>query len=223
MRPKVILSNAVSLNGSLTGFFVDFSVYYSTVLSHSPDAMLVGADTVLAARIEIPPEEESDFRKRPVFPDEKRPWWVLVDSRGRLSPVLHFFRRMEYIRDIIILVSEETPREYIHFLKEREYEIINVGRKRVDLSKALELLYRDYGVKTLVTDTGETLDTALLESGLVDEISLVIVPTLSTETNVLLYRSRSGKSGPIALSLLECERCEGGHLHLLYEVKNKEE
>jgi 2,5-diamino-6-(ribosylamino)-4(3H)-pyrimidinone 5'-phosphate reductase len=98
----VILSNAVSPNGSLTGFPVDYGVYYPLMLSYKPDAVLVGADTVLAAPVKIPLEQESDRLRRPSEQGETRPWWVIVDSRGRLPSILHFFRRMEYVREIIV-------------------------------------------------------------------------------------------------------------------------
>lgn len=216
MRPRIILSNAISPNGSLTGYGVDYGVYYPLLLSYRPDAVLVGADTILAAPVTIPPAEEGDFKKRPARPDETRPWWVVVDSRGRLAPVLHFYRRMEYTRDIIVLVSEKTPDWYIRYLREREYEYLVAGRDRVNLGLAMENLFSGYNIRILVSDTGGTLDTALLESGLVDEISLLVIPVLSGETGVLLYEPSSKKN--IDLKLKEYADAGGGYVHLVYEV-----
>jgi 2,5-diamino-6-(ribosylamino)-4(3H)-pyrimidinone 5'-phosphate reductase len=172
MRPCIILSNAISPNGSLTGYGVDYGVYYPLLLSYHPDAVLVGADTVLAASVAIPPEEAGDFRKRPDRPDETRLWWVVVDSRGRLARILHFSQRMEYTRDIIVLVSEKTPDWYSRYLREREYEYLVAGRDRVNLCLAMENLFSGYDIRILVSDTGGSLDTALLESGLVDDLKL---------------------------------------------------
>lgn len=216
MIPRVILSNAVSPNGSLTGFPVDYGVYYPLLLSYKPDAVLVGADTVLAAPVEITPEMESDCHRRPSEPGETRPLWVIVDSRGRLSAILHVFRRMEYVRDIIVLVAETTPPEYIHYLEDRGYLSITAGKDRVDLAAAMEVLSRDHAVRTLVSDTGGTLGTVMLESGLVDELSLVIAPALSGRTDVLLYRPVSRKNIDL---VLKCYRDIGeGYVHLVYEV-----
>lgn len=216
MRPCVILSNAISPNGSLTGYAVDYGVYYPHLLAYHPDAVLVGADTILATSVAIPPEEARDFEKRPDRPDETRPWWVVVDSRGRLARVLHFYRRMEYTRDIIVLVSEKTPEGYIQYLKERGYEYIVAGSDRVDLDLAMEKLLRMYHIRILVSDTGGTLDTVLLESGLVDEISLIVAPVLSGQTEVILYTPSSKKN--IDLTLKECTVVGEGYVHLVYEV-----
>lgn len=216
MRPRVILSNAISLNGSLTGFAIDYGIYYPVLLSCNPDAVLVGADTVLAARDSVPSEVEGDFRKRAVQPGETRPWWVVVDSRGRLPPVLHFYRRMEYVRDIIVLVSGQTPGAYIRYLEEREYEYVVAGSGRVDLNAAFSTLAERYGIRTLVSDTGGRLDTALLESGLVDEISLIVAPVLSGEMATPLYRPGSHRTLPLLLK--GCTPLGDGYVRLVYDV-----
>lgn len=219
MRPRVILSNAVSPNGSLTGYDVDYGVYYPILLSYQPDAVLTGADTVLAAPVEIPPEEEADRKKRPAGPGETRPWLVVVDSRGRLSPVLHFYRRMEYTRDVIVLVAEETPSRYIRYLENRDYDYLIAGKDRVDPTTALHLLSQEYPIRTLVSDTGGTLDTVLLSAGLVDEISLVVAPVLSSRTDILLYQPEPGRERNIPLTLKECGDIGEGYVHLVYDVK----
>ena len=218
MRPRVILSNAVSPNGSLTGYDVDYGVYYPILLSYRPDAVLLGADTILAAPVEIPPEEERDRRKRPATLGESRPWLVVVDSRGRLSSVLHFHRRMEYTRDIIVLISDETPSRYVRFLEERDYDYLIAGKDRVNPEIALRKLYQEYHIRTLVSDTGGTLDTVLLGAGLVDEISLVVAPVLSARTDVLLYQPVRDTAQNIPLTLKECGDVGEGYVHLVYGV-----
>ncbi len=214
--PASSSQNAISPNGSLTGYAVDYGVYYPHLLAYHPDAVLVGADTIIAASVTIPPEEAGDFGKRPDRPDETRAWWVVVDSRGRLAHVLHFYRGMEYTRDIIVLVSEKTPEGYIRYLEERGYEYIVAGRDRVDLHLAMEKLFKNYPIRIVVSDTGGRLDTALLESGLVDELSLIVAPVLSGQTEVNLYTPSSKKN--IELILKECTDVGEGYVHLVYQV-----
>lgn len=54
MRPGVILSNAVSPNGSLTGYDDDYGVYYPILLSCRPDAVLAGQKPFSPPRLRFP-------------------------------------------------------------------------------------------------------------------------------------------------------------------------
>jgi len=64
--------------------------------------------------------------------------------------------------------------------------------------------------------TEGTLDTALLESGLVDEISLIVAPVLSGQAEGNLYTPSSKKN--IELILKECRDLGEGYIHLVYQV-----
>jgi 2,5-diamino-6-(ribosylamino)-4(3H)-pyrimidinone 5'-phosphate reductase len=216
--PDVIQSNAMSLNGSLTGFPVDYAVYYPILLSYEPDMVLVGSQTVLAAGDDFPPEEDADRRKRTWSPEDLRPFLVVVDSRGRLEGRLHAFRRMEYIRDLIILISNSTPKRYRRYLEEREYDTVCAGEHQVNLQRAFEVLHERFGARTIVTDTGGTLNAVLLDAGLVDRISILVVPVLAAQVPVPLYAgNRTGDR--FDLTLLKCEPAGSGYVHLVYAVR----
>jgi len=47
---------------------------------------------------------------------------------------------MGYLKDLIILVSETTPQEYLEYLKERHYDFITAGKDHADYRKAFEIL-----------------------------------------------------------------------------------
>ena len=111
LRPKIILHNTISLDGSLRGFEANLNMHYSIASSLKVDAYLVGSQTILDASDEIPPEPEKEEQERIYDPEDVRPFWIVVDSRSRLKGVLHFYRQMEYIKDIIVLVSNSTPKD----------------------------------------------------------------------------------------------------------------
>ena len=165
----------ISLDNRLTGFDVDMDLYYGTAAELGYDAALVGSNTVLAAIPEIPPEEEKDKVRKTGFKDA--PYLVLVDSGGRVRSH-HIFRQQPYIKEIIVLVSRSTPGEYLEWLREREYEYVISGDDRVDLEDALGILHEKYGIKRVRTDSGDILNSILLEKGLVDMISLLTVPVI---------------------------------------------
>ena len=215
---KVIIHNVISLDGSVTGFDPDIGTYYQIALSYKPDILLVGSDTITSAPDKIPPEKESDFIKPKIASDDKRPLWVIPDSRGKLKNTLHFYRSTEYIKDIVILISKKTPQSYINYLNERQYDLISAGEDHVDYKKAFEILYDMYHSRTIVTDSGGTLNNILIEQGLVSEISLLISPTLTGNKYPALFRSLQPGKSELKLKLLKSETLENDQILLHYEL-----
>ena len=210
MMPKVITHNAISLDGSISGFPIDLEKHYKIVGSYHPDAMLVGSATAKAGvemyTDSIPEESASDFIKPPrITTGEELPYWVIPDNNGMLQGRLHVFRRSGYCRDVIILLSEKSPESYAKYLLERNYETIITGHEDVDLGRSLELLHEKYSCKTVVTDSGGNLNRILLEKGLVDEISLIINPVLVDLKNQKLFRDLSLPQKSIQLELISAK------------------
>jgi 2,5-diamino-6-(ribosylamino)-4(3H)-pyrimidinone 5'-phosphate reductase len=144
---------------------------------------------------EVPPETEADRVRPEVRADDARPVWVIPDTRGVLDGRLHVLRNSEHAQDPVILLSEATPDRYRAYLRQREYRHHVVGEARADLPQALELLVSRYGVTTLLVDSGPTLAAVLLDQGLVDEISLIIVPALVGDGSLRLFDSLRGQIG----------------------------
>ena len=178
MRPRVIVHAAVSLDGRIDGFSPDLSLYYSLAGRWSEDATLVGCDTLLAAPDPIPPERDSALRPPAPAPDDRRPLLAVTDSRGRLRS-WHYWRWQPYWRDGVALCSRATPREHLEYLEARGVKRIEAGQDRVDLGAALGRLASEHDVRVVRVDSGGALASALIELGLVDEISLLVHPVVS--------------------------------------------
>lgn len=220
MLPRLVIHNSISLDGSTTGFAANLDVHYGILGSYEPDAMIVGSNTAKTGTQffceRIPPEDEEDFKKPDIRPDDTRAYWVIADSRGILEGLMHVFRRSEYSKDVIVLVSEKTPESYINYLKERNYDFIRTGAERVDVRQALEIASERYGFKLVVSDSGGILNGILLEQGLADEISLVLTPEIVGKNGTNLFRGIE-KSG-IQLELIRNEIVEKKYVHLVYRV-----
>jgi 2,5-diamino-6-(ribosylamino)-4(3H)-pyrimidinone 5'-phosphate reductase len=85
MLPKVIIYDSVSIDGAIKDFNVNIQLHYTTVGRFGADAFLVGSTTSKTG-IEmftqtVPPEEPKDFIKPKTAKNDKRPLWVIVDSR----------------------------------------------------------------------------------------------------------------------------------------------
>jgi len=218
MLPKVILHNSVSLDGSLTNFEPNMALHYQIAGKYNADAHLIGSNTVkVGVELyggEVPLEEKQEFAK----PErsEGLPYWVIPDTKGILKGLLHTCRRFEFCRDVIVLVSETTPAEYVTYLKERNYDCHIVGKKHVDLERALELLSKRYGVKTVLADTGRILGNLLLNQGFVKEISLLIHPLIvgTTAYNMFGIANKNSK-----LKLCKKETLEKNYVWLVYTLE----
>ena len=219
MFPRIILHNSISIDGSLINFEPNMGVHYQIAGKFNPDAHLLGSNTVKVG-IEVygdgvPPEEEDDFKK----PKRNKtlPFWVIPDTKGRLKGLLHTCRRFEVCKDVILLLSDATPQEYVRHLDERDYDYHRVGKTHINLKQSLTLLSEKYHVKTVLADTGKTLGNLLLNQGLVTEISLLIHPVVVGNQSYNMFGSVNNH---IRLKLSTQETVENEYVWLVYTVES---
>lgn len=217
--PKVIVHNSTSLDGSLTKFEPNMKLHYQIAGSFNPNAHLIGSNTIKAG-IElyeegVPPEEEKDFDKPQR--ENSLPYWVIPDTSGKLKGLLHTCRRFEFCRDVIVFLSERTTKEYIEYLRDRNYDYHIVGKKWVSLKNSLDLLSSEYKVKRVLVDTGRILGNLLLEQGLVSKLSLLIHPVIVGAKSYNMFASINKQTG---LRLSKHEVFPGGYIWLVYSIKS---
>jgi 2,5-diamino-6-(ribosylamino)-4(3H)-pyrimidinone 5'-phosphate reductase len=191
MLPEIILHNSISLDGSLTNFDVNMELHYVIAGNYKPDAHLIGSNTIttgidLYGKNPLSPEEKDDFIKPKR--DKRLPLWIIIDTRGVLYGKIHEVRRSKFCRDIIVLLSQKTPRNYRDYLEERDIDFLSVGEEKINLTASLEILYKRYHVKKIVTDCGRILGNLLLDQGLVQKISLLIHPVIVGITSYTIFK-----------------------------------
>ena len=219
-QPKIIMHNSVSLDGSFTDFDVDMGLHYQIAGRYKADANLIGSNTIQTG-IEIyggemPPEDEADFNKPER--DAALPYWIIVDTKGITQGLLHTCRSFEFCKDVIVLISQQTSEDYVNYLAERRYDYLVCGNEHVEYEKAFSVLSEKYGIKTILIDSGPTLNGLLLGRGLIDEISLLVSPILvgKKSDTLLAYLNLEGQN--INLELLTCEDLDKRHVLLRYKV-----
>jgi 2,5-diamino-6-(ribosylamino)-4(3H)-pyrimidinone 5'-phosphate reductase len=212
VRPHVIVHNAVSANGMLTGFEVDMGLYYRLAGTLGCQADLVGSGTILAA-----PESRQHDDPGEQYPAGRGSGSLLVipDSRGAVR-CWGFLQRSGFWGGFVSIVTDATPDEHIAYLRRRGIEVVHAGAERVDLPEMLARLAERFGVERVRTDSGGRLNGALLAAGLVDELSLLVTPVVSTGLSAVpLF---AGDTGVFALTLTHEERFGGGQVWLRYDV-----
>ena len=216
MLPKTILYNSVSIDGSLTNFDVNMKLHYQIAGGFKPNAHLIGSN-IIKTGIELygesPPEEKKDFDKPKR--DKTLPYWIIIDSKGTLKGLLHEVRRFEFCKDVVVLISKETPNHYINYLKQRNYDFHTIGDEHVNLKKALELLYNKYNTKILLTDCGSILGNLLITRGLVNEISLLIHPLIVGNKSYGIFNKIEKL---VKLKMLKHEVLDDNYIWIMFKI-----
>jgi 2,5-diamino-6-(ribosylamino)-4(3H)-pyrimidinone 5'-phosphate reductase len=211
--------NTISVDGSIKDYELDIGLHYEVADRIKADAHLIGSETartgVESFTENVPPEAPADFNKPIVKEDETKPFWVLVDSKGKLKGMLHVYRRSCYCKDIIVIVTSKTPEDYINYMKERNFNMIVAGDENIDFKVALDKLSMYFGVRTVLTDSGGGLTSVLLREGLVDEMALLISPVIVGKESTNLFRFLEDK---VNLELIRSERIRNNHLLVVYRV-----
>ncbi len=222
MRPRVVLHNEMSVDGRLDWFTPHLGLYYELAGRWRADAMLSGSTTLLDA---YPPEKlvdkDAEAFESPVRdPDDGRQLLVVVDSRGRLRN-WHLLRQEPYWRDVVALCSRATPPSYLEYLRQRHVDYLVAGDDRVDLRAALEELHTHYGVNLVRVDSGGVLNGVLLRAGLVDEVSVLINPSLvggTTARSTFVAPDLTSAEGVVALRLTYVEQLDESVVWLRYDI-----
>lgn len=164
-RPHVVLHAAVSVDGSTAGFEPDVGRFYELAAMWHEDVTLAGADTILAQEPALADAELPG-------PAPAGPILVIVDGRGRVS-AWQSLRDAGYWSSVVAVHTAGTPPRD-HGLPE-----IVAGSDRVDLAAMLLTLRERFDARVVRVDSGGALNGALLGAGLVDEVSLLVHPSLA--------------------------------------------
>jgi 2,5-diamino-6-(ribosylamino)-4(3H)-pyrimidinone 5'-phosphate reductase len=218
MRPKVILYTEVSVDGRMDWMQDDGFLYYRLISDWEVDAMLSGSATMLAAypnadtvadRDEPPPEKPADLQRM-----------VVVDSKGQLR-CWRQIQRSEWWGPCTVLCSAATPQAYLDEVTALGVDTIVTGEEHVDLGAALEILRDRYAIKVLRVDSGGVLYGVLLREGLVDELNVLLNPSLvggRSPRSFFVAPDLDALEGVIPLKLQHVEVVEEDFVWLRYAV-----
>ena len=122
---------------------------------------------------------------------------------------------------LICMVSERTPGDYLTMLEKKGISYIVTGANRVDLNQAVSLLGEHFGIRTLLLEGGGHINGAFLEAGLVDEVSILLVPGIDGRHDIPAVFDGVSPSRRVAvpLKLKSVEQRKNGILWIRYETK----
>jgi riboflavin biosynthesis pyrimidine reductase len=142
---------------------------------------------------------------------------IAVDAKGKLG-----WDSNEIDGDHVIeILSEAVSDDYLQYLQDISVSYIFAGTNDLDFNTALEQLHEIFGIKKLMLEGGGNINGSLLNAGLIDELSLLILPladgTSGTPTTFEIT-SQISKQPATELQLVNFEKLPYDVLWLRYQV-----
>jgi 2,5-diamino-6-(ribosylamino)-4(3H)-pyrimidinone 5'-phosphate reductase len=123
---------------------------------------------------------------------------------------------------VVLLVTDRVSDAYLAHLRSAGVSYLFCGRERIDLPTALRKIRQKLGLRKLMLEGGGKFNGAMLQSGLIDEISQVIVPVLDGGASVASLCDVPGRATARAAASLRTigHRVLPGGVHWLrYRVR----
>jgi riboflavin biosynthesis pyrimidine reductase len=121
---------------------------------------------------------------------------------------------------LICVVSQQAPEDYLVMLREKGISYIVAGERQVALDVAVSLLTEHFGIHTLLLEGGGHINGAFADAGLVDEVSLVLVPGIDGRKGIpTLFDGMSlSTQTAVPLRLKSVEKRKNDALWIRYDV-----
>lgn len=181
MKPFIVCHMMASLDGRIDCDMLEKcpggDCYYDTLDSYQCQAFIEGR--VSRAKHTALPEKFQTSEKTPCgfsvhCAVKSDAYSVSIDTHGTLMwPDSKIDEK-----SLLCIVSEDAPTAYLEYLKKLSASYIAVGKGRIDLSRAMDILNTEFGVERVALVGGGNINGAFLDAGLIDEISMVYGPII---------------------------------------------
>jgi len=237
-RPYIICHMVTSLDGKVTGEFLGKDVhsgliedYYRIHRDYDADGFLCGRVT-MEGSFPQPPVPSTVYEGPSIervdhVAEQASFYAVAIDPQGRL------WWNDGLISDpddgyngahIIEVLSQDVSDTFLAHLQDKGVSYIFGRKNELDLSLVTQKLKRLFGIETLLLEGGGIVNGSFLQEGLIDEISLVVIPEVEcSEKAISLFQT--GKylaNNTIAASfrLKEAKKLDDGGLWLFYQKQS---
>ncbi|MDE1181845.1 dihydrofolate reductase family protein [Paraburkholderia sp.] len=223
MKPYVISHMMSSVDGrSLTdGWHLKFAsdVYESTAASFKADGWICGrvtmqeishgTDYLKGLAKNLPVERTDFFAKR-----DASQYAISIDPNGRVA----WKNNTALDSHIVEVLTRAVPDDYLAYLQSIDVSYVFGGDTDLDLAAVLDTLARELGVKRLIVEGGSHVSGAFVNAGLVDEVSVLIMPLVDGRSaHPSSYEiSMDAWKAPTYLQLTSVERADHDAVWMRY-------
>lgn len=225
-KPNIICHMVMSINGKVTGSFLEnehyselLNTYFTIHKDYKADAFICGRTTFESSfpQFTTPTIYNGPSIERVDYIGERSDFYaVAIDTKGKL-----YWEKNHLIDDdegyhgarIIEVLTESVSDAFLAHLQERNISYIFAGEEVLDVKIAVQKLYELFGIENLLLEGGGVINGSFLEVGLIDELSLVIVPVVETDNDaVSLF-----ETGRYSTDLLEMSGYQAKEVQLLQD------
>jgi riboflavin biosynthesis pyrimidine reductase len=110
-------------------------------------------------------------------------------------------------------------------LQKKGVSYIVIGATSVDLPQAVSLLSEHFGIKTLLLEGGGHINGAFLQAGLVDEVSILLVPGIDGRHDIpaVFDGVSPSRKDAVPLKLKSVEQRKNDALWIRYKVMKQQQ
>jgi 2,5-diamino-6-(ribosylamino)-4(3H)-pyrimidinone 5'-phosphate reductase len=181
MKPHVICHMIMSLDGRIVSSRWNLSPegraeYEATAAIYQSNAWMCGRVTMAGFANGTPPAPgaaapaiaKTDY----IAPHPQTSFAIALDPAGKL-----YWARNEIGGDhLITVLTEKVSNDYLAHLRTAGVSYLFAGADRIDLPMVLDKLAAAFLIKTLLLEGGGKINGAMLQAGLIDELSLLVAP-----------------------------------------------
>lgn len=180
MKPYIISHMMMSVDGRIDCPMVaqiSGEEYYTALDSFGISSKLSGRVTAAlectAVKEEVSASSDAVLGRESVHKEmESEEYTIVVDTHGRLQ----ISSGEAGGHPLLVVMSENVSESHLEMLRKNHVSWIAAGNGRIDLHRAMAILSEQFGVKRLVIVGGGNINGGFLETGLVDEVSVMMAP-----------------------------------------------
>jgi 2,5-diamino-6-(ribosylamino)-4(3H)-pyrimidinone 5'-phosphate reductase len=195
-RPTIICHMMMTIDGktasgSETDILSDFFDIYTKTEDMLPThtAWMCGRVTMQMfaskTKSSLPPLTRTIDYTNFIAPHDGSMYFFGVDTKGVLRWDNNSIKlsNVEKPLYLVIIVTASTPIEYLQYLQDKHISYLVAGSDTVDFPLLFRIMKEHFGVETLLLEGGGHLNGSVMAADLVDEISVLVSPTVINRKN----------------------------------------
>jgi riboflavin biosynthesis pyrimidine reductase len=222
MKPYIVVHMMSSIDGrSLTdGWHLDFAgdLYETTAATFAADGWICGRVTM--QEISHGKDFPKGLAKTPVprshhfVEREASQYAISIDPQGRVA----WKSNTALKSHVVEVLTEQVCDDFLAYLQSIGVSYVFGGKAEIDLAAVIDTLARELKVKKLIVEGGSHVSGAFVHAGLVDEVSVLILPLVDgrSEHPASFEVAMNAWKAPAYLKLKSAEKADHDAVWLRY-------